>query len=128
MASYDEVFSTLVRFAKEYDLDIQISCPKEGQLILVMTHNSYRVERKVDLDILDTGCSDKLEPIINDMTRSLYFRSVKNIMMQVDSLIDTTCDIVSNISNYAGVTSEKLDILKNLHEIKQILGYSKEAL
>lgn len=128
MVGYDKVFSTLVRFAKEYNLDIQIRCCGEGQLILVMTHNTYRVERKVDLDILDAGGSDRLEPIINDMARSLYLRSVKNIVMQVSNVVDDTCKIVENISNYAGITSEKLDILKNLYEIKKILGYDEEEL
>lgn len=127
MASYDKVFLTLTNFAHKYDLNIQLKCSNEQYITIVMTHDSYRVERKVSLNELDTN-SDIMESMFDNMAQSLYLRSTKSILMQVTNLVDDTCKIVANISNYAGITPEKLDILKNLHEIKQILGYNEEDL
>lgn len=127
MAGYDKEFLTLANFAHKYDLSIQLKCCKEQYITIVITHDSYRAERKVPLNELDTN-SNIMESMFESMTQSLYLRSTKSILMQVNTLIDDTCKIASSISNYAGVTPEKLDILKNLHEIKQILGYDKEAL
>lgn len=123
MTNYDEVFSSIIQFANKYDVNIQFNFCGETELMTIKVSKDHdTIERNLALTDLNEFNVGIFEKVLEDMCKQLYTKALSLMVSECDSFLNDAEETVSNLSNYAGITGEKMRILEDIQKARHILG------